>query len=104
MCYCFQTFKELSAPGTLPDFVFAARFFRSGCKGMSLYNFNQIFLLFFEVFSSLSEPEDLKNCRFFLKRVAKLQPFIISPNFSAGFRRFFSSQINQIIRRTIRFF
>jgi len=65
MCYCFQTFKELSAPGTLPDFVFAARFFRAGCKGMSLYNFNQIFLLFFEVFSSLSEPEDLKNCRFF---------------------------------------
>ena len=86
MCCCFQTFKELSA-------FFAARFFRSGCKGKSLYYFNQIFLLFFEEFFSShspdSLPEDLKNYPIFLNRVAKLGSFTYSTKFFCYFLKIF---------------
>ena len=43
MCYCFHSFKELSAS--------CRPIFRPGCKGTSLYFLNQIFLLFLEDFN-----------------------------------------------------
>src|SRR5258708_40312684 len=86
MCCCFQTFKELLA-------FFATRFFRSGCKGKSLYYFNQIFLLFFEEFFSShspdSLPEDLKNYPIFLNRVATLASFTYSTKFFCCFLKIF---------------
>ena len=85
-------FQRTFGSWTLPDFVFAARFFRSGCKGMSLYNFNQIFLLFFEVFFFVIRARRFEELVAFFEAGCKVTTsYLFNQIFLSDFEDFFFS-------------
>ena len=93
----------------LPNFqrtlgFFAIRFFRSGCKGRSLYNFNQIFLLFFEVFFFVVRTRRFEELSLFWSGLQSYNLLTFQPNFSVRFRRFFSSYFTRTFEELFAFF
>ena len=92
----------------LPNFqrtsgFFAARFFRSGCKGTSLYNFNQIFLLFFRSFFFRISTRWFEELSLFWSGLQSYNLYHFYQIFLPNFWRFFLLTLTRTFWRTIAF-
>src|ERR1700744_3783788 len=97
-CCCFQTFKDLLAPGPVPDFRFATRFFDRVAKVRAFIKSIKFFCHFPKIFFSIRLPESFEELVTFLKWVAKVRAFTHSTKFFHSFLITFSSGRNYFFK------